>query len=62
VANRLNDHNSEKSKWTAKYAPWQLEWTSGWMTLGAARKLENLMKRQKGGQGLERLMEINRGS
>ena len=57
VRERIAQHNSGQSKWTAKYAPWKLDWISFEMTLGEARKLENLLKRQKGGQGLIPLLE-----
>jgi len=61
VARRLNDHNTGQSKWTKKFGPWQLVWHDGPLSLTEARKLENLMKRQKGGDGLLRLMNA-RGS
>ena len=57
VTTRLAQHNSGESKWTAKNGPWTLEWTSKEMTLSEARKLENLLKRQKGGAGLTTLMD-----
>jgi len=53
---RLQQHNQGRSKWTAKHLPWMMVWQSQSMSLSNARKLENLMKRQKGGKGLERLM------
>jgi predicted GIY-YIG superfamily endonuclease len=56
VSLRLAQHNSGLSKWTAKYSPWSLTWTSISMSLGDARKLENLLKRQKGGVGLAPLL------
>jgi putative endonuclease len=28
VAIRLEQHNAGMSKWTAKYRPWELAWTS----------------------------------
>ncbi len=62
VTHRLGQHNAGESKWTAKFGPWDLEWTSGEMALGDARRLENRMKRQKGGKGLEQLMSELRGS
>ena len=62
VGHRLVQHNSGESKWTAKFGPWDLEWTSVEMSLGDARRLENQMKRQKGGHGLEQLMAEHRGS
>ena len=54
---RLSQHNAGLSKWTSKYRPWELFWTSRTMTLGDARRLENAMKRQKGGGGLQTLMQ-----
>ncbi len=51
VARRLNDHNTGRSKWTSKFGPWQRVWQQGPMSLTEARKLENWLKRQKGGIG-----------
>jgi putative endonuclease len=48
---RLSQHNSGTSKWTRSRGPWSLVWQSASLTLGSARKLENLLKRQKGGIG-----------
>ncbi len=62
VGVRLDQHNAGVSRWTSKYRPWRLEWTSVEMPLGEARKLENLLKRQKGGNGLQRLLDEYRGS
>ena len=56
---RLGQHNAGESTWTAKYRPWRLVWCSEGMPLGEARKLENLLKRQKGGRGLQALLERN---
>lgn len=53
VAKRLVQHNAGESKWTAKYRPWHLVWQSRELSLGEARKLENLLKRQKGGDSTE---------
>ncbi|MBS0663003.1 MAG: GIY-YIG nuclease family protein [Verrucomicrobia bacterium] len=55
LARRLVQHNSGASTWTRPRGPWCLIWSSGPMALGEARKLENLLKRQKGGAGLHRL-------
>jgi putative endonuclease len=52
---RLVQHNSGLSRWTRGRGPWVLEWTSRPMSLGEARKLENLLKRQKGGAGVAKL-------
>ena len=52
---RLQQHNQGISKWTRNRGPWFLVWTSKTMTLGEARKLENQLKRQKGGMGFHKL-------
>ena len=62
VGKRLADHNAGVSKWTAKHGPWHLVWTSKVMNLSDARHLENALKRQKGGDGLARLLEAYKGS
>ena len=51
VAVRLAQHNSGVSKWTKNRGRWVLVWTSLTLSLSEARKLENYLKRQKGGQG-----------
>lgn len=57
VDRRLDDHNSGVSKWTRSRGPWNLVWISHpESNLGSARKLENLLKRQKGGHGLQPLL------
>ncbi|MBK1856618.1 GIY-YIG nuclease family protein [Verrucomicrobiaceae bacterium 5K15] len=58
VTIRVVQHNDGMSKWTASYRPWKLKWRSVRMSLGDARKLENKMKRQKGGSGLKTLMHV----
>jgi putative endonuclease len=55
VTARLAQHNAGESQWTAKHRPWGLIWQSDAMALTDARKLENLLKRQKGGAGFYRL-------
>ena len=62
VIERLAQLNRGESRWTAKYRPWQLVWTSRPMNLGEARRLENLLKRQKGGDGLAKLLREFAGS
>ena len=49
VTTRVQQHNAGDSTWTGHHLPWRLVWTSQPLPLGAARKLENLLKRQKGG-------------
>ena len=60
VAARLRQHNAGESKWTAKFGPWELCWTSEPMSLSDARKLENLLKRQKGGDGFYKITGLSR--
>ncbi len=56
---RLAQHNTGLSKWTRGKGPRVLNWTSKPMSLGEARKLENLLKWQKGGMGLEKLKALH---
>jgi predicted GIY-YIG superfamily endonuclease len=52
---RVAQHNDGVSKWTRDRGPWSLVWTSEALSLSDARKLENLLKKQKGGAGFFRL-------
>ncbi len=58
IEQRLIQHNNGESKWTKKYQPWHLYWSSCPMSLSEARKLEIKMKKQKGGHGLKALMKV----
>ena len=60
VGRRLADHNSGRSRWTRNFGPWKLLWRQGPMTLSNARRLESLLKRQKGGEGLFTLTGLPR--
>ncbi len=60
VLTRLHQHNEGKSSWTSSRGPWSLVWTSPMLTLTHARKLENRLKRQKGGLGFHRLTGLPR--
>ncbi len=51
VETRLRQHNRGESRWTSGKGPWALRWTSEAMSITGARKLENWLKRQKGGNG-----------
>jgi putative endonuclease len=62
MKSRLEQHNAGVSKWTKGKGPWTLLWTKGPFTLGEARKLENLLKRQKGGDGLYQITGLPRRS
>jgi putative endonuclease len=58
VERRLQQHNADQSQWTKGKGPWHLAWTSEATSLSEARKLENLLKRQKGGCGFYRITGI----
>jgi predicted GIY-YIG superfamily endonuclease len=60
VARRLHDHNTGVSTWTRRRGPWQLRWTSEPMSLSEARRLENWLKRQKGGNGFYQMTGLDR--
>ena len=55
VVIRVQQHNNGRSRWTKGKGPWTLKWTSEAMSIGSARKLENLLKRQKRGAGFHKL-------
>ena len=57
---RLEQHNSGKSNWTRFRGPWVLVWTSEYLSLSEARKLETLLKRQKSGDGFFRMTGLKR--
>jgi predicted GIY-YIG superfamily endonuclease len=54
---RLEQHNTGLSRWTKNKGPWELFWQSSPMTLSDARKLENKLKRQKGGSGFTTILK-----
>jgi len=57
---RRQQHNSGRSNWTSKHpGPWSLVWCGPPTTLSEARKLENLLKRQKGGSGFYRITGLS---
>ncbi|MCD6050439.1 MAG: catalytic domain protein [Verrucomicrobia bacterium] len=62
VAQRLSDHNRGVSKWTKSRGPWRLVWNSEAMTVGEAKKLESLLKKQKGGDGFYRMIGLRRSA
>ena len=60
IAHRLTQHNNGESKWTKRHAgTWELVWQREFPSLGAARKFENLLKRQKGGNGFWHLTGLD---
>ncbi len=62
VSSRLAQHNSGVSTWTRSRGPWNLVWTSPPISLTEARKLENFLKRQKGGEGFFKFTGLERPS
>ncbi len=60
VLRRLDEHNTGISKWTSGKGPWSLSWMSEAMSLTVARKLENQLKRMKGGEGFYRFTGLQR--
>ena len=59
VSRRVRDHNAGVSRWTRGKGPWTLVWQQRRETLGEARTLEGLLKRQKGGVGFFRLTGLD---
>ena len=55
---RVLQHNSGLSRWTKGKGPWSIIWASAAMSLSDARKLENKLKRQKGGLGIATLTDL----
>ena len=62
VDRRINQHNAGYSRWTGGKGPCTLIWQSDELSLSEARKLENRLKRQKGGHGLFHLLGARRSS
>ena len=54
---RLDKHNAGLSKWTSKYKNWRIIYKREFKNLSEARKWENYLKRQKGGNGLKKIIE-----
>ena len=62
VDRRINQHNAGYSRWAGGKGPCTLIWQSNELSLSEARKLENRLKRQKGGHGLFHLLGARRSS
>jgi putative endonuclease len=60
VVQRVHQHDSGTSRWTKGKGPWAVYWTSEEMALGDARRLENSLKRQKGGDGFYKITGVPR--
>jgi predicted GIY-YIG superfamily endonuclease len=59
---RLHAHNAGVSTWTRLRGPWSLVWSRECVSLGEARKLENLLKRQGRGAGFYRITGLTKPS
>ncbi len=59
VPARLLQHNLGLSKWSAKYRPWKVIWTSQPMEKLQAYHLEQQLKRQGRGSGFYSITGIN---
>ena len=57
---RVEQHNQGISTWTRHKGPWHLVWNRECASLSAARRLENELKSQKGGDGFYRLTGLSR--
>ncbi len=62
VNRRVQQHNDGISKWTKNRGPWTLVWQKEFSDLSEARKFENLLKRQKGGNGFYEMTGLESGS
>ena len=54
---RLTRHNAGLSKWTSRYRNWTIIYEREFCNLSEARKWENYLKRQRGGNGLKKIIE-----
>ena len=62
LTRRLLQHNTGKSKWTKSRGPWRLVWQTSELSYSQARKLENKLKRQKGGDGFYKITQLKRSA
>src|SRR6476619_2724976 len=62
VRDRLVQHNEGRSKWTKQKGPWRIVCQSETPSYSEARMLENKLKRQKGGDGLYKMLNLTSGS
>jgi predicted GIY-YIG superfamily endonuclease len=59
---RLAQHNAGVSLWTRNRGPWKRVWESDQLSLSAARKQENYLKRHKGGEGFYQFTGLSRST
>ena len=60
VPRRVQQHNRGESRYTKGKGPWAIRWISERLSLSDARKLENRLKRQKGGIGFYLITGLSR--
>jgi putative endonuclease len=60
VAARLRKHNEGIETWSRKWGPWEPVWSKLCADYRTARKLENQLKRQKGGRGFYEMTGLMR--
>ena len=58
VLKRLQQHNSGESRWTRSYKNWKLIYSKEFDNITDARKWEIYLKKQKGGNGLKKILNI----
>ena len=56
ITKRLEQHNTGISKWTAKQKNWKLIYTEEYKTRTEALKRERYLKKQKSGNGLNKVI------
>ena len=54
---RLAEHNSGKSVWTKRFSDWRVVYKKEFDSRKEARKWENYLKSQKGGNGLKKIIQ-----
>ena len=59
VPKRIRQHNEGVSRWTRGRGPWTLVWSREFPNRSEARKFENLLKRQHGGEGFFKLTGLS---
>jgi len=53
---RIKEHNLGLSDWTSRYGNWAIIYKRRFDNLTEARKWENYLKRQKGGNGFKKII------
>ncbi|MDD5032130.1 MAG: GIY-YIG nuclease family protein [Patescibacteria group bacterium] len=56
---RVEEHNLGLSNWTSRYKNWKIIYKRKFDSLTEARRWENYLKRQKGGNGFKKIIGRN---